>query len=56
MDQWAGYVHGHQFGSADGLNLQQIYEAGPGFENLIDHPAWLEKVKFFVGGEGTFDY
>ena len=56
VDQWAGYIHGHQYGTADGLNLQQIYEAGPGFENLIDHPAWIEKVKCFVGGEGTFDY
>ena len=56
VEQWAGYIHGHQYGTADGLNLQQIYEAGPGFENLIDHPAWIEKVKCFVGGEGTFDY
>ncbi|MCY3708596.1 MAG: hypothetical protein OXG26_06825, partial [Caldilineaceae bacterium] len=52
VGQWAGYVHGHQYGSADGLNLQQIYEAGPGFENLIDNPSWFEKVKFFVGGAG----
>ena len=56
VGQWAGYIHGHQFGTDDGLNLQQIYEAGPAFENLIDHPAWVEKLKFFVGGEGTFDY
>ena len=56
VGQWAGYVHGHQYGSADGLNLQQIYEAGPGFENLIDHPSWFEKVKYFVGGEGSFDF
>jgi hypothetical protein len=53
---WRGYVHGHQYGITDGLNLQQIYEAGAPFETLIDHPAWLEKVKHFVGGEGTFDY
>jgi len=23
---------------------------------LIDHPSWIEKVRYFVGGEGTFDY
>jgi hypothetical protein len=40
----------------DGLNLQQIYEAGEPFERLIDHPSWFERMKFFVGGEGTFDY
>ena len=54
--EWAGYVHGHGFSDNDGLNLQQIYEGGEPFERLIDHPAWIDKVKYFVGGEGTFDY
>ena len=54
--EWKGYVHGHNFGDDDGLNLQQIYEGGPAFEKLIDHPSWIEKVKFFVGGADTFDY
>lgn len=54
--EWYGYVHGHSFGEKDGLNLQQIYEAGEPFEKLIDHPSWIEKVKHFVGGKGTFDY
>ena len=54
--EWNGYVHGHTYGDEEGLNLQQIYEGGEPFEKLIDHPAWIEKVKYFVGGEGTFDY
>jgi hypothetical protein len=54
--EWWGNVHAHSFGTTDGLNLQQIYEGGEPFEALIDHPSWIEKVKFFVGGEGTFDY
>jgi hypothetical protein len=54
--EWHGYIHGHQFSPTDGLNLQQIYEGGEPFERLIDHPAWIDKVKYFVGGEGTFDY
>jgi hypothetical protein len=53
---WHGYVHSTNFGANDGHNLQQIYEAGEPFEKLIDHPSWFEKVKLFVGGEGTFDY
>ncbi len=53
---WYGYVHGHSYGTTDGLNYQQVYEAGEPFEALIDHPSWIEKVKHFVGGEGTFDY
>src|SRR5690606_21141862 len=28
---------------------QQLYEAGPVWEELIDHPAWYEKVKHFIG-------
>lgn len=54
--EWWGNVHAHSFGTTDGLNLQQIYEGGEPFEALIDHPSWIEKIKFFVGGEGTFDY
>ena len=54
--EWAGYVHGHAFSPNDGLNLQQVYEGGAAFEKLIDHPAWIEKLKLFVGGEGSFDF
>ena len=54
--EWWGHVHAHQYGETEGLNLQQIYEAGDPFERLIDHPSWFERVKHFVGGEGTFDY
>lgn len=56
VGEWNGYVHGHNYGDDDGFNLQQIYEGGEPFERLIDHPAWIEHVKHFVGGEGTFDW
>jgi hypothetical protein len=54
--EWSGYVHGHAYSDNDGLNLQQIYEGGEPFERLIDHPSWIDKVKHFIGGEGTFDH
>jgi hypothetical protein len=54
--EWYGYVHGHTYGDNEGTNLQQIYEAGEPFEALIDHPSWFDKMKHFVGGEGTFDH
>lgn len=54
--EWYGYIHAHTYGTNDGLNYQQIYEAGEPFEKLIDHPSWIEKIKHFVGGTGTFDY
>ena len=53
--EWYGAVQAHTFGGVDGMNLQQIYEAGEPFERLIDHPHWLDKVKHFVGGQDTFD-
>jgi hypothetical protein len=53
---WDGHVHAHTYGGREGLNLQQIYEAGGVWERLIDHPAYIEKVRTFVGGEDGFDY
>ena len=55
--EWYGYIHGHQYGDkTSGVNYQQIYEAGEPFEKLIYHPSWIDKIKRFGGGEGTFDY
>ena len=54
-DEWYGYIHGRGESASD-IQLQQIYEAGEAFERLIDHPSWFEKLKCFVGGEGTFDF
>ncbi len=53
--EWYGGVLAHSFGGKDGVNLQHIYEAGEPFERLIDHPAWIDKVKHFVGGQRNFD-
>ena len=55
--EWYGYIQAHSYGDSrtDGLNLQQIYESGEPFERLIDHPSWIQKVKHFIGSEGTFD-
>lgn len=54
--EWYGDVHSQHLRPDEGKNLQQIYEAGEPFEALIDHPSWFERVKCFVGGEGSFDY
>ena len=54
--EWAGHVHAHSYGSKDGLNLQQIYEGRAVWERLIDHPAYIDKVRTFVGGQDGFDY
>ena len=49
-------LHGHFFSTkTEGLNLQQIYEAGEPWEFLIDNPAWIDHVKCFVGEQNSFD-
>jgi hypothetical protein len=53
--EWYGHVHSHTYGDRDGRNYQQIYEAGEPFEKLIDHPSWFDKVRHFMGTEGSFD-
>jgi hypothetical protein len=39
-----------------GISYQQVYEAGEPFEQLIDHPSYINYLLRFVGGQGTFDY
>ena len=55
--EWRGRVHGHNFTSAhEGLLLQQIYEGGEAWEQLIDHHSWINKVTHFIGtDEPNFD-
>jgi len=55
IGEWWGGVHCHTYGTKDGYSYQQIYEAGPAFEKLIDHPSWIEHLKTFIGGQMSFD-
>jgi hypothetical protein len=54
--EWHGNVQGHSYhGEIDGRNLQNIVEGGPAFEELIDHPSWIDYVRTYVGRkEGLF--
>jgi hypothetical protein len=53
--EWWGHVHRQNLPEERGVALQQIYEAGSAFEKLIDHPAYIEHVKRFVGNQDDFD-
>lgn len=51
-DGWDGHVR--LFNRPDrqeGLILQQVYEAGPAWERLIDHPSWFAKAVHFIGAD-----
>ena len=51
LGEWYGGVHRQPQAEDFGINLQQIYEAGPAFEVLIDHASWLDYVRRYVGGD-----
>ncbi|HWA86456.1 MAG TPA: phytanoyl-CoA dioxygenase family protein [Opitutus sp.] len=53
---WFGHVHREDHPEHRGISYQQVYEAGPAFERLIDHPSWINYVSRFVGGHDTFDW
>ena len=48
-EQWHGNIYVHTYGGVDGTNLQDIIEGGDIFERLIDHPAWIDEVRHYVG-------
>lgn len=47
--QWFGEVYTQSYGGVDGVNLQDVIEAGEIFERLIDHPAWIDQVRHYLG-------
>lgn len=55
-DGWWGHIQRENHPEHRGISYQQIYEAGPAFERLIDHPSYINYVARFVGGQETFDY
>ena len=48
-DAWHGNIYVHTYGGVDGTNLQDIIEGGEIFERLIDHPAWIDLVRHYLG-------
>ncbi|PZN92185.1 MAG: hypothetical protein DCF31_17280 [Alphaproteobacteria bacterium] len=51
---WWGNVQRLDNAGAAGTELHNIVEAGPPFEALIDHPAWIDRVRRYCGEAGTY--
>lgn len=58
LDSVAGFVGSGVHGNVvlhndparqEGLMLQQMYEAGPVWEKMVDHPNWFAKAVHFIG-------
>lgn len=52
--QWWGNTQRLDNNSHAGLELQNIIEAGAPFEQLIDHPAWIDRLRRYCGEAGTY--
>ena len=48
-DSWRGWVY--RSNNDPVRHLHQVFEMGEPFERLIDHPAWIEHMQCFVGGD-----
>src|SRR5690606_28086588 len=45
---WFGNVAINNSGKQEGLGMQQLYEADPVWEELLDHPSWYDKAVHFI--------
>ena len=52
--EWWGKTQRFDNNGLCGLELQNIAEAGEPFETLIDHPAWIERMRRYCGEQGTY--
>lgn len=47
-NRWIGHVETHSYGDDDGVNFQNIVEAGDVFERLIDHLSWIDLARKYI--------
>ncbi len=52
--QWHGHVQRFDNNGDAGVELQNIVEAGEPFERLIDHPAWIRRLRRYCGEENSY--
>src|SRR5438128_2280583 len=54
VGQWWGNAHRRDYTSDTGFELHNCVEVGQPFEELIDHPSWINHVKHYCGEEGSY--
>jgi ectoine hydroxylase-related dioxygenase (phytanoyl-CoA dioxygenase family) len=52
--EWHGNVQRFDNNGVAGLELQNIVEGGTPFEELIDHPSWVNYVRRYCGEENSY--
>jgi hypothetical protein len=51
---WWGNVQRLDNNGRAGMEMQNIVEGGKPFETLIDHPAWIDRLRRYCGEDGTY--
>jgi hypothetical protein len=52
--EWYGNAQRRDYTSSTGLELHNCIEAGAPFEELIDHPGWINYVRHYCGEEDSY--
>ena len=53
-EDWYGNAQRRDYNAATGLELHNCVEAGEPFEQLIDHPGWIDYVRHYAGEEKSY--
>ncbi|MBE0697185.1 MAG: phytanoyl-CoA dioxygenase family protein [Anaerolineaceae bacterium] len=51
---WRGNVQRFDNNGVAGIELQNIVEGGEPFEEMIDHPSWIDRVHRYCGEDGSY--
>jgi ectoine hydroxylase-related dioxygenase (phytanoyl-CoA dioxygenase family) len=54
FEEWRGYVQRFDNNGNAGIELQNIVEGGKPFEELIDHPAWVDRLLRYCGEKDSY--
>ncbi len=52
--EWYGNTQRRDYTASTGLELHNCVEAGTPFEELIDHPSWINYVRHYCGEEDSY--
>lgn len=54
VGEWWGNAHRRDYTDATGFELHNCVEAGEPFEQLIDHPSWIEYLRRYCGEKDSY--
>src|ERR1043166_3603759 len=52
--EWWGNAQRRDYTKDTGFELHNVVECGEPFEELIDHPSWVQHVHHYCGEEGSY--